>query len=58
MSEDIRADFVRALAQQQKNINDYVKRVSDYYEEQLKNKQAQIDSLILTMVNEGGATNE
>lgn len=58
MSKDIRADFVKALAQQQRNINDYVKRVSDYYEEQLNNKQAQIDSLILTMVSQGGATNE
>ena len=51
-------EFVKALKLQQDAHNDNMKRMSEYYESALVEKQSQIDTLTLATIGDGGATNE
>lgn len=50
--------FTKTLKQQQESFNDNMKRMDEYYQAQLAEKQAVIDSLILTTIGDGGTTND
>ena len=52
-------EFVKALKLQQDAHNDNMRRMSEYYESALAEKQSQIDTLTLATIGDGGgATNE
>lgn len=52
-------EFVKALKLQQDAHNDNMKRMSEYYESALAEKQSQIDTLTLATIGDGGgAKNE
>ena len=52
-------EFVKALKLQQDAHNDNMRRMSEYYESALAEKQSQIDTLTLATIGDGGgAQNE
>lgn len=52
-------EFVKALKLQQDAHNDNMRRMSEYYESVLAEKQSQIDTLTLATIGDGGgAKNE
>ena len=48
-------EFVKALKLQQDAHNDNMRRMSEYYESALAEKQSQIDTLTLATIGDGGA---